>query len=223
MKVLLIDDHNMLRESLVLALKKECPDFVFLQASTGDEAKEILVKNDDCKMIVLDLQVGKENGLFILSELRAVRSEIKTLVCSAFSEPLTVENAISAKVQGYITKTSDLPEITLAVKMVADGKEYFCTQALSVMKATANASKIANGLVDAPDCTTKIFASYKKLSPKEKEIFEFLAQGLSVKEISKKLGKSEKTVENQRTAVYEKMELHGMGDLAEGARMLGYY
>ena len=107
--------------------------------------------------------------------------------------------------------------------MVADGKEYFCTQALSVMKATANASKIANGLVDAPDCTTKIFASYKKLSPKEKEIFEFLAQGLSVKEISKKLGKSEKTVENQRTAVYEKMELHGMGELKEAAKMLGYY
>ncbi len=47
MKVLLIDDHNMIRESLVLALKKECPDFDFLQASTGDEAKEILVKNDD--------------------------------------------------------------------------------------------------------------------------------------------------------------------------------
>ena len=85
MKVLLIDDHNMLRESLVLALKKECPDFDFLQASTGDEAKEILVKNDDCRMIVLDLQVGKENGLFILSELRTVRPEIKTLVCSAFS------------------------------------------------------------------------------------------------------------------------------------------
>ena len=223
MKVLLIDDHNMLRESLVLALKKECPDFDFLQASTGDEAKEILVKNDDCRMIVLDLQVGKENGLFILSELRAVRPEIKTLVCSAFSEPLTVENAISAKVQGYITKTSDLSEIALAVKMVASGKEYFCTEALNVMKANVNASKIASGLLDSPDRTTRLFASYKKLSPKEKEIFGLLAQGFSVSEIAQKLGKSIKTIENQRTAVYEKMELHGMGDLAEGARMLGYY
>ena len=223
MKVLLIDDHNMLRESLVLALKKECPDFDFLQASTGDEAKEILVKNDDCQMLLLDLQVGKENGLFILSELRAVRPEIKTLVCSAFSEPLTVENAINAKVQGYITKTADLSEIALAVKMVASGREYFCTEALNVMKANVNASKIANGLIDATDATIKLFANYKKLSPTEKKIFEFLARGLSVKEIAQKLGKSIKTVENQRTAVYEKMELHGMRELAEGARMLGYY
>ena len=223
MKILLIDDHNMLRESLVLSLKKECPDFDFLQASTGDEAKEILVKNDDCQMLLLDLQVGKENGLFILSELRAVRPEIKTLVCSAFSEPLTVENAINAKVQGYITKTADLSEIALAVKMVASGREYFCTEALNVMKANVNASKIANGLIDATDATIKLFANYKKLSPTEKKIFEFLARGLSVKEIAQKLGKSIKTVENQRTAVYEKMELHGMRELAEGARMLGYY
>ena len=91
------------------------------------------------------------------------------------------------------------------------------------MKANVNASKIASGLLDSPDRTTRLFASYKKLSPKEKEIFEFLAQGFSVSEIAQKLGKSIKTVENQRTAVYEKMELHGMGDLAEGARMLGYY
>ena len=116
-----------------------------------------------------------------------------------------------------------LLEIALAVKMVASGKEYFCTEALNVMKANVNASKIASGLLDSPDRTTRLFASYKKLSPKEKEIFEFLAQGFSVSEIAQKLGKSIKTVENQRTAVYEKMELHGMGDLAEGARMLGYY
>ena len=69
MKILLIDDHNMLRESLVLALKKECLDFEFLQAGNGNEAKKILEKNADCKMIVLDLQVGKEKGLSILSEL----------------------------------------------------------------------------------------------------------------------------------------------------------
>nr|WP_318682201.1 helix-turn-helix transcriptional regulator [uncultured Treponema sp.] len=91
------------------------------------------------------------------------------------------------------------------------------------MKANVNASKIASGLLDSPDRTTRLFASYKKLSPKEKEIFGLLAQGFSVSEIARKLGKSIKTVENQRTAVYEKMELHGIRDLAEGARILGYY
>ena len=63
--------------------------------------------------------------------LRTLRPEIKALVCSAFYEPLTVENAINAKVQGFITKTSDLSEIALAVKMVASGKGYFCTEVLN--------------------------------------------------------------------------------------------
>ena len=211
----------MLRESLVLALKKECPDFDFLQAASGDEAKKILAKNADCQMLVLDLQVGKEKGLFILSELRAIRPEIKTLVCSAFYEPLTVENAINAKVQGYITKTADLSEIALAVKMVAGGKEYFCSEALNVMKANVNASKIASGLMDSPDRTTKLFADFKKLSPTERKIFELLAKGHSASEIANMRGKSPKTIENQRTAIYDNLGIHNMGELAAAAKALG--
>ncbi|MBR1722969.1 MAG: response regulator transcription factor [Treponema sp.] len=139
-----VREDNMLRESLVLALKKECPDFDFLQASTGEEAKKILTNSADCHMILLDLQVGKENGFSILSEIRKIRPEITCLVCSAFYEPLTVKNAINAKVQGYITKTSGLNEIAFAVKKFSRGEEYFCTEALSIMKADVNASKIAS-------------------------------------------------------------------------------
>ncbi len=66
MKVLFIDDHNMLRESLSLALQNQIMDFEFLQASSGKEAEAALLKNADCSVLLLDLRIGNENGLSLL-------------------------------------------------------------------------------------------------------------------------------------------------------------
>ena len=111
--------------------------------------------------------------------------------------------------------------LVLAVKMVAGGKEYFCTEALNVMKANINASKIASGLMDSSDRTTKLFADYKKLSPTEIKIFELLAKGHSTSEIANMRGKSTKTIENQRTAIYDNLGIHNMGELVAAAKALG--
>lgn len=219
MKVLFIDDHNMMRESLSLALQNECMNFEFLQASSGKEAEAALLKNADCTVLLLDLQIGRENGLSILANLRKIRGDIRTLVCTAFCEPLVVENAIKMNVQGFISKTSDLSEIATALKTVAEGKEYFCAEAVSVMKT--NYAKIANGLSDSSDRTTELFAKYKTLSKKEREIFELLSKRIDPTEIAAKLGKSIKTVENQRTAIYAKMNIHDRLDIVEAGKILG--
>lgn len=219
MKILIIDDHRCFRESLVLALKNECPDFEFLETGSADAAKKMLLQNNDCDCLFLDLQVGKENGLCILSELRKIRREIKTLICTAFYEPLTIENAIKMNVQGFITKTSCLKEIAEALKTVADGEKYFCPEALAVMEV--NVLRVANAIDSATDGKMQLFARYKTLSLKEKEVFDLLSQKLDVAQIAKRLKKSVKTVENQRSAVYSKMHIHDRLEAVEAGKMLG--
>lgn len=219
MKVLFIDDHNMLRESLSLALQNQIMDFEFLQASSGKEAEAALLKNADCSVLLLDLRIGNENGLSLLAGLRKIRGDIRTLVCTAFCEPLVVENAMKMNIQGFISKTSDLSEIATALRTVAQGKEYFCAEVVSVMKA--NYAKIATGLADSSDRTTELFAKYKTLSKKEREIFELLSKKVDPADIAAKLGKSIKTVENQRTAIYAKMNIHDRLEIVEAGKILG--
>ncbi len=213
MKILYLDDHSGLRESLLFILKKEMSDFEFLAAGNGCEAKKLFLQNTDCSTIILDLQVGEENGLKILSELRKIRPQIRTLVCTAFYEPLKIESVLKMNVQGFITKSSELKEIIAALKAVADGKEYYCTEALSVMKSSFK--------TDSSDKLQELFKSYKMLSKKEKEIFVELASGFDVTQIALKLGKSVKTVENQRTAVYAKMNIHSSREIMKAGKLLG--
>lgn len=213
-KILFIDDHTGLRESLAIALKNENPDFDFLQANCSAVAKKILLQNKDCSTLLLDLQVGIENGLSVLEDLRKVNPKIKTLVCTAFYEPLKIEAALKKAVQGFITKTSDIKEIETALKAVVAGKEYFCTEALSVMKSSFSDES-------DDDNTASLFARYKTLSAKEKEIFDLLAKGLSISAIAETLGKKVKTAENQRTVVYSKMNIHDRLEAVEVGKKLG--
>ncbi len=164
MKVLFIDDHNMLRESLSLALQNQIMDFEFLQASSGKEAEAALLKNADCSVLLLDLRIGNENGLSLLAGLRKIRSDIRTLVCTAFCEPLVVENAMKMNIQGFISKTSDLSEIATALRTVAQGKEYFCAEVVSVMKA--NYAKIGPDWPTVPTARQNCSQSIKRFQKK---------------------------------------------------------
>lgn len=213
----MIDDHAGLRESLVLALKKECADFAFLQAANGAEAEKQLLKNADCSVLLLDLKLGCENGFSVLERLRQIRPAVRTLVCSAFYEPVQIESALRMRVQGFITKTAGLSELCAALKTVAGGGESFCAEAISVMQSQYGCGS-ANGTARE---TMELFSRYKMLSPKEKDVFRLLAQKRDVREIAQTLGKSKKTVENQRTAIYAKMDLHDRLDVMEAARRLG--
>lgn len=219
MKVLIIDDHKLLLETLILVLKKQINDIELFSASCVDEAKKILIENKDCSVLILDIQIGNENGLELLRELRKISPNIKTLICTAFYEPLIIENAIKMNVQGFITKTSELQEIILALNTVVRGEEYFCSQAQKIMKK--NLLKIAYGYNDSSDYTTELFSKYKTLSIKEREIFELLSKKMNINDIAKQLGKSIKTVENQRTAIYSKMNIHDRLDVVEAAKILG--
>ncbi|MBP3710412.1 MAG: response regulator transcription factor [Treponema sp.] len=224
-KVLVIDDHPGLRQSLVSALEKQTSGFAFLQAKDGTEAQSLLAQNADCRMLLLDVKLGVENGLAVLSELRQLRPDVRVLVYSAFAEPLQIVDAIRAGVQGYITKTAELSEIVEAVRAVADGKPSFCHEAQAVMQAMTDESMFNGGTAystsDDERHTLELFRRYRTLTPKEQQVFLLLARKYDVPDIAAALQKSVKTVENQRSAVYAKLGIHDRLGAVEAARVLG--
>lgn len=235
-KILILDDHSALRESLAQTLKVQCADFLFLHAQNGNEAKTVLSQNADCSTLLLDIQLENENGLSLLPSLRKIQPALRVLVYSAFAQTLQIESAIKAGVQGFVSKTSGMDELVSAVKAVASGNQAFSKEAQNVMQillsgtnenntncendadSAAENAITKNGTTD----TMELFRRYKTLSEKEQEVFSLIAKHLEIPEIATKLGKSVKTVENQRTAIYTKMNVHDRLGLVEAAQKLGF-
>ncbi len=229
-KILILDDHSALRESLAQTLKVQCADFYFLHAQNGSEAKTVLSQNADCSVLLLDIQLENENGLSLLPQLRKIQPNLNVLVYSAFAQSLQIEAAIKAGVQGFVSKTSGMDELVSAVKAVASGNQAFSKEAQNVMKVLLSGTNCENGENNADSATNKngttdtleLFRRYKTLSEKEQEVFSLIAKHLEIPEIAAQLGKSVKTVENQRTAIYTKMNVHDRLGLVEVAQKLGF-
>lgn len=229
-RILILDDHSALRESLAQTLKAQCADFYFLHAKNGREAETVLSQNVDCSTLLLDIQLENENGLSLLPALRKIQPALRVLVYSAFAQTLQIEAAIKAGVQGFIPKTSSVQEIVSALKAVSCGNQAFSKDAQNVMKMllsgenrgnSTNDGNTANSETDTND-TMELFRRYKTLSEKEQEVFLLIAEHLEIPEIAKQLKKSVKTVENQRTAIYTKMNVHDRLGCVEAAQKLGF-
>lgn len=223
-RILILDDHSALRESLAQTLKAQCADFYFLHAKNGREAEAVLSQNADCSTLLLDIKLDSENGLSLLPALRKIQPALRVLVYSAFAQTLQIEAAIKAGVQGFIPKTSSVQEIVSALKAVSGGNQAFSKDAQNVMKmllSGENRGNTANSETDTND-TMELFRRYKTLSEKEQEVFLLIAEHLEIPEIAKQLKKSVKTVENQRTAIYTKMNVHDRLGCVEAAQKLGF-
>ena len=119
-KILILDDHIGLRNSMAQALTNKNNAFFFLHAANKKDAINQLEANKDCDMILLDIALGAEDGLHILSELRAITPKIKTLVYTALDDQRKMQRAFTLNVQGYITKDSDIDEIEKAIIAVLE-------------------------------------------------------------------------------------------------------
>jgi len=219
LKILFIDDHPGLRDGLAYLLSQKNPDFKFITARTGEEALQKLSEDEEIQTVILDLNLDGTNGLSLLPKLRENRPSIKVLVYTMYSDPLHIEAAIKADIQGYVTKDIDIEEFEKAIESISKGNNYYNKAASSVIhsllfKGNRNSAEIE-------DKASLCFQNYKTLTKKEQETFLFLAQKMETFEIAEKLGKSEKTVINQRAIIYQKMNLKDRLELVEAAKLLG--
>lgn len=199
-RVVVADDHTILREGLVALLQASSECQVVGQAQDGITAVELCqqVRPD---VLVLDLSMPKLNGLEVVRRLSQDMPHLRILVLTMHAEEEYVLHAVRAGAAGFLLKDSAGSELLNAVKALAQDRGYFGAHAARVM-----AQQVQRPGVSLED-------PYRGLTPREREVFHLIVEGQTTKEIARRLEISAKTAENHRSRVLEKMDARNTAEL----------
>ncbi len=208
MRVLIADDHTMVRESLVSLLQADGEVQVVAQAADGIEAleKALLTRPD---IVVVDLSMPRLNGIEVVRRLREALPDTHVLVLTMHQEDEYVLQAVRAGASGYLVKDSAGAELLAALHSLHAGRGYFGPQA----------SKTLAQQLQHPERTLE--DPYGRLTAREREVFHLIAEGMTTKEIARQLGISVKTAENHRGRVIDKLDLRNTAELVRYALRKG--
>lgn len=191
-KILIADDHPIIREGLKQILKISTNIVIKGEASNGEEVLKLL-KNNNYDLILLDLSLPKKNGIEVLKEIRKKYPKLPILILSIHSDEHFIIEALRNGASGYITKDSIPEELILAIKNVYSGQIYIN-------------QKVAEKLINKIKLN-KAQLPHNLLSPREYQVMIKIGQGKSLKEIAEELLLSVKTISTYRARILEKMEL----------------
>lgn len=203
-KILLADDHRVLRTGLKLLLGTQ-PDFeVVAEASDGKDALEVLAKNDSIDIALLDLSMPVLNGLECLKEIRARGYDVKVLILTMYNEQQYIKEAMLLGANGYICKDTLDDKLFEALRTVASGQRYLSEK---------DTRRLLDSLIEAPAKEKE----EPELSVREQEVLELIARGYSLSEIAQKLYLSVKTVSTYKTRIMNKLEYTQNSELVDYA------
>lgn len=201
-RVLIVDDHEVVRDGVKKILDEQPGEVTFGEASTAQEALK-LVREEDWDVAVLDLSLGGRSGLEVLKELKQVRPKLPVLILSMHSEEQYARRAFKAGASGYITKDSPRTELVKAVNKVIEGGRYI---------SPALAEKL---VVDLERGTDR--PPHERLSDREFEVMCLIASGKTVGEIADLLSLSDRTISTYRARILEKMGMKTNAELTHYA------
>lgn len=198
MRVLIADDHAVVRQGLKQILGDTPEMLVAGEATNGQEVLD-KVRAETWDVVVLDISMPDRSGLDILKQLRSERPKLPVLVLSMYSEDQYALRVLKAGASGYLTKDSAADELVKAIRKVVSGGRY-----VSPLLAEKLAFEIGGDSSRLP---------HESLSDREFQVLRLIAAGKSVKEIAAELGLSVKTVSTYRARMLEKMKLGTTAEL----------
>jgi two-component system, NarL family, invasion response regulator UvrY len=201
-RILIIDDHEIVRDGLKNILNEQSEDRTFGEASTQPEALA-LATGQDWDVVVLDLSLGDRSGLEVLKELKQIRPQLPVLILSMHSEEQYARRAFKAGAAGYITKDSSRAELVKAINKVAAGGRYV---------SPALAEELVIDLERRSDRPP-----HETLSDREFEVMRLIASGKTVGEIAGLLSLSDSTISTYRARILEKMAMRTNAELTHYA------
>lgn len=211
-KLVIVDDHAMVREGLRQMLNMEDDFAIIGEAEHGDEVIEkVLTLKPD--VVLMDINLPGKNGIELTDELRRRAPVIKILALTADGDRYHLSQMIKAGASGYILKDADSERLYEAIKTVAKGEAYLPPQLLSVVLDEFRQASVAEKKVVLPE--------ELGLTPRELEIVGYIACGENNKEIAGKLFISEKTVKNHVSNILRKMNLEDRTQVAVYAYQKG--
>ena len=204
-RVLIVDDHPIVREGLDRLLSRETDLVVCGQAEDAPQALELL-DNADPDLAIVDISLASGNGLDLVRQMRSASAEIRILVSSMHDETLYAERALRAGARGYINKQQATEKIVEALRRILDGRIYLSERMTDRLLSRA---------VDASDDEKKI--SVDRLSNRELQVLELIGNGVGTAEIAERMNLSVKTVETYRQRIRQKLSLKNGAALASFA------
>ena len=205
LRVLLADDHAIVRDGLRAVLEAEPGISVVAQVSDGPAAVAAIELHKP-DVAVLDIQMPGLTGLEVARQVVASGAHTKIVLLSMHKEDAFVRAAVDAGVAGYVVKEDAARELTQAIRAAARGDVYLSPRvAGQVMQAVrAGGGAAASG-------------ARAQLTPRERDVLRLLADGLTSKEIAGKLHLSPKTVDGHRTAIMDKLAIRNVAGLVKFA------
>jgi len=204
-KILLVDDHKILRDG-ICSIVKGYPDMeVIGEAENGKKALR-LVEELSPDVVIMDISMPDLNGIEATRRIIANHPNIKVIALSMHHDKQFVSEIFKAGASGYLLKDCAFDELEHAVNIVMDGKTYINPQI---------ASLVIESLVNQPQATSQ--KAFSLLTDREREVLQLIAEGQSTKEIATKLSVSAKTIESHRRQVMGKLNIRNVAKLTKYA------
>lgn len=204
MRVLLADDHRIVREGLRALLEKAGHEIVG-EAGDGHAACK-LARTLKADIAVLDLSMPLLNGMDAAREIRSLSPEVKTIMLSMYPDKRYVLQALKVGAKGYVLKSQAAEDLLRAIREVARGEVYLSPE-------------VAESVVDAYVNKTDVAAD--PLTPRERQVMQLVAEGSTTKEVAKVLNISFKTAESHRNHIMKKLGIHDVVALMRHAIQAG--
>jgi DNA-binding NarL/FixJ family response regulator len=205
-RIVIVEDHTAIREMLAEILRVDPAYKIVGESGEGQQACQLCL---DLKpdLIVLDARLPGLSGVDILRRIGKQLKNTRVLVFSAYESPALVREMLEAGAHGFVEKTAGLGEFKKGLETIAAGGTYFGPGVAALLR-TVVASKNANTGIEV-------------LTDREREILKLVAESHSTKEIAQKLGISVKTVDNHRTNLMRKLDLHDVASLTRYSLEIG--
>jgi DNA-binding NarL/FixJ family response regulator len=208
-RVLVADDHTMVREGLRALLDGDTEIDVVSEVSDGLEALEMVRKHKP-DIAILDIAMPKLNGLLATKRIRSEVPETKVLVLSMYGEEEYITEALKSGASGFILKDAAASDLISALKAVSRGERY--------LSPTISWKLVKKYVVDGKPTEVR---ERKRLSSREKEILQLIAEGYTNSEIAHTLKLSVKTVQTHRSHIMAKLDIHTIAGLTRHAIKIG--
>lgn len=205
-KILLVDDHPLVLDSLRGRLNAE-PGFTVVGTARSADAAIGLALDHRPNVVLMDIDMPGVNCFDAARRIATTDPNVNLLFLSAFMTDEHIENVLAIGAVGYLLKSEPMDTIVKAIHSAANGKASF---------SEAVQSRIVVGC-DRPRFSTKLGVRRSLLTSRETEVLQYVARGLSTKEIAKHMHLSSRTIDNHRTNIMNKLDIHDRVELTRFA------